>query len=331
MNVKQALSAKKLRKFQVNKTPAAKSEEPGAEPTFPKDSSRLTLSLPAVTPEPLAAVSMDFDLDKLRVKPGEKVDLNSIDTSPPKGVPHKKKDAKRILDAMLERITDLQRKLFSENKESIVFVVQGMDNSGKGGTFKKIFAPLAEKHESGIQRANFKAPSKEERDHDFLWRINHAMPPKGNIALFDRSHYEDIVEVRVSNLAPEEVWKQRNGIVRDYESMKGKMGTKFVKLFLHISKDEQKERLEDRRATPHKQYKFSADDVARREHWGEYMEAYGDALSETSTKEAPWYVIPADDKDARNLMIAGLLLKTLEDMDPKYPKLPDNLVTLPIE
>ena len=186
------------------------------------------------------------------------------------------------------------------------------------------------KHEAGIERHNFKAPTKEERDHNFLWRINQKMPAKGNIGYHDRSHYEDIVEVRVSNLAPEEVWQGRHQTIQDFETLQASMGTKIVKLYMHIGKAEQKERLEDRRATPHKQYKFSASDVARREKWPQYMEAYGDVISRTSTEDAPWYVIPADDKDARDIMVASVLLKTLQDMDPKYPKLPEDLVKLPI-
>ncbi len=155
------------------------------------------------------------------------------------------------------------------------------------------------------------------------------MPAKGNIALFDRSHYEDIVEVECSNLAPEEVWSQRCGIINSFEDMHSKMGTKIVKVFLHIGKDEQKERLEDRRQKPHKQYKFNRGDVERRERWDDYQASYSRVLERTSTEECPWYVVPADDKDARNLMVAAIVLKHLEEMAPDYPELPEDLATLP--
>jgi PPK2 family polyphosphate:nucleotide phosphotransferase len=334
MNVTQA--NRELQKFRL--PPRAQDSKPpcqeghGSEPCPepPKDTAEISISVPAYDPPPLPAASMTFDLNTLKVRPGQKIDLNEIDTAPPDGVPHKKSQAKRVLDAMLERIVDLQRKLYSEDKQSLLFLVQGMDNAGKGGTFKDVFAPMIAKHEAGIERHTFKAPTKEERDHNFLWRITEKMPPKGNIGFHDRSHYEDIVEVRVSKLAPEDVWQGRHQHINDFEKLQGNMGTKIVKLFLHINKAEQKERLEDRRQTPHKQYKFSADDVARRAKWPEYMEAYSDVLSRTSTEDAPWYVIPADDKDARDLMVAGILLKTLESMDPKYPELPEDLVKLPI-
>jgi PPK2 family polyphosphate:nucleotide phosphotransferase len=336
MNISALRAATQLKRFSLSSPTADKpstgscQKDQGPDCPQPTDSSHISISVPAYDPPPMKAVSMDFDLDTLRAKPGEAVDLNAIETGPPRGVPHKKEDAKRILDAMHEQIIDLQRKLFSENKQSVLVLVQGMDNAGKGGTYKSVFAPMSLKHEAGIERHSFGAPSKEERDHDFLWRIHNKMPSKGNIGFHDRSHYEDIVEVRVSNLAPEEEWQARHQHVKDFESLQSNMGTKIVKLFLHVSKAEQKERLEDRRATPHKQYKFSADDVARRQKWPEYMEAYGDAISRTTTEQAPWYVIPADDKDARNLMVAGILLKTLQEMDPKYPELPEDLVRLPI-
>jgi len=307
-------------------------EKPGDEPCPepPKDTALISIDVPEYDPPPLPAASMNFDLNTLKVRPGQKIDLTKVATTPPEGVPHKKSEAARVLDTMMERIIDLQRKLYSENKQSLLVVLQGMDNAGKGGTYKDVFAPMIASHEAGIERNTFKAPSSVERDHNFLWRITDKMPATGNIGLFDRSHYEDIVEVRVSNLAPEEVWQARHQHINDFEKLQGNMGTKIVKLFLHIDKAEQKERLEDRRQTPHKQYKFSADDVARRAKWGEYQEAYSDVISRTSTEEAPWYVIPADDKDARNLMVAGILLKTLEAMAPEYPPLPEDLVKLPI-
>lgn len=333
MNVNTMRAQRQLSLFQL---PSARAQEPPCSenqnsepcPEPPKDI--VSIEVPAYDPPPLAAASMTFDLNNLKVKPGQRIDLKTIDTEPPEGVPHKKEPAGRILDAMMDRIVDLQRKLYSENKQSLLVLVQGMDNAGKGGTFKDVFAPMVLKHEAGIERHSFGAPTKLESDHNFLWRITEKMPPKGNIGFHDRSHYEDIVEVRVSNLAPEDVWQGRHQQVKDFEKMQGGMGTKIVKLFLHIDKAEQKERLEDRRQTPHKQYKFSAADVARRAKWDNYMEAYSDTISRTSTEDAPWYVIPADDKDARNLMVAGILLKTLESMAPEYPELPEDLKNLPI-
>lgn len=309
--------------------PLSAAKGPKAEPKITPDG--VELSLPAIDPEPLPPVSMKIDLEQFRVKPGEDIDLSTISTAPPEGVPTSKADSERLLEAMHKKISELQRRLFSENQRSVLFVCQGMDASGKGGTFKDVFAPLMLKTEEGVERASFNVPTKLEADHDFLWRITGEMPRKGNIGMFDRGHYEDIVEVRVANLAPEEVWSARYDQVKDFEKQRGDLGTKMVKIFLHIGKDEQKLRLEERRDTPHKQYKFNAGDVARREQWDEYQQAYSDVLTRTSTEEAPWYVVPADDKEARNLIIASILLKTLQDMDPQYPKLPDDLARLQIQ
>ncbi|MEW6281780.1 MAG: PPK2 family polyphosphate kinase [Candidatus Eremiobacterota bacterium] len=314
--------------FQPARLPARASG--GGGPSSEAKPDRVEFSLPAVDPEPLPALSMSVDVERFRVRPGQPVDLSQIPTTPPEGVPTSKKDSERLLAAMHKEISELQRRLFSENQRALLFVFQGMDAAGKGGSFKDVFAPLMRKTEEGVERAAFKVPTSEERDHDFLWRIHAETPNKGNIGFFDRSHYEDIVEVRVQNLAPEEVWSARYDQVNDYERHQSELGTRIVKIFLHIGKDEQKERLEERREEPHKQYKFSASDVARRKQWAEYQGAYGDALTRTSTEEAPWYIVPADDKEARNLIVASILLKTLREMDPQVPPLPEDLARLEI-
>ncbi|MCB1039007.1 MAG: polyphosphate kinase 2 family protein, partial [Acidimicrobiales bacterium] len=194
--------------------------------------------------------------------------------------------------------------------------LQAMDAGGKDGTIRHVFTGV---NPQGVRVSSFKAPTPEELAHDFLWRIHRQVPARGEIGIFNRSHYEDVLIVRVNELVAEERWRKRYGSIRDWESMLADEGTTIVKLFLHISKGEQAERFQARLDDPTKRWKFSAADLDVRERWDDYQVAYEDALAETSAKQAPWYVIPADRKWYRNWAVLNVLLAALEEMDPQFP------------
>jgi len=191
-----------------------------------------------------------------------------------------------------------------------------MDTSGKDGTIRHVFRSV---NPQGVWVASFKRPTDDELAHDYLWRVHQHTPPSGNITIFNRSHYEDVLVVRVHDLVPDEQWKRRYRHIVDFEQMLVDEGTTVVKFFLHISKDEQRDRLQARIDTPEKNWKFQAGDVAEREHWDAYQEAYADLLTETSTESAPWYVVPSDHKWMRNLIVSNVLVETLERLDLSYP------------
>jgi PPK2 family polyphosphate:nucleotide phosphotransferase len=221
------------------------------------------------------------------------------------------------LNADLERLAELQEILYAQGQHSLLLVFQAMDTGGKDGSIKRIGGAF---HPQGIRCVSFKVPSKEELAHDFLWRIRAHTPGKGEIAIFNRSHYEDVLIVRVKNLAPEDVWRKRYAHIRHFEKNLADAGTTIVKFYLHISKDEQKERLQARLDDPSKHWKFNVGDLGERKRWDDYREAYEEAISETSTDYAPWYVVPADRKWYRDAAIARVLVKTLEKLDLKYPE-----------
>ena len=191
-----------------------------------------------------------------------------------------------------------------------------MDTGGKDGTVKHVFSGV---NPAGCSMTRFRAPSPEELDHDFLWRVHHAAPRKGQIGIFNRSHYEDVLVVRVHNLAPEEAWKRRYAQINAFERLLSDSGTRILKFFLHISKEEQKKRLEARLKDPAKRWKFSRTDLDERKLWGGYRRAYEDALSKCSTPWAPWHVVPANRKWFRNLVVARAIVEALEEMDPRTP------------
>jgi len=194
-----------------------------------------------------------------------------------------------------------------------------MDTGGKDSTIRSVFSGL---NPQGVQVTSFKEPTQEELAHDFLWRIHKAVPASGYIGIFNRSHYEDVIVVRVANIFPESVWRPRYELINRFEQLLFSSGTRVLKFYLHISEDEQKKRLEERREDPRKNWKFSAEDLAKRKEWKEYMEVYEDAFAHCTTDEAPWYVIPSDQKWYRNLAIARVVVATLKEMDPQWPKLP---------
>lgn len=229
---------------------------------------------------------------------------------------------------LISEINRYQDVLHAEGKRKVLLVLQGMDTSGKDGTIRHVFSecdPL------GIRLANFKAPSSEELAHDYLWRVHQQVPKTGELAIFNRSHYEDVVIVRVHNWIDEDECKRRYAQINDFERMLTETGTTIIKCFLHISKGEQKKRLQERLDDPEKTWKFNPGDIKERELWPDYTEAYEQAIKATSSKHAPWYIVPADSKTNRNLLVSRLLLNTLKNLDLRYPAIPAEYKSIKIE
>lgn len=217
---------------------------------------------------------------------------------------------------ILEEIQELQKILYAQNKHRILVVIQAMDTGGKDGCIKSVFSGI---DPQGIHVQPFKKPSEEELAHDFLWRVHQVVPRNGQLTIFNRSHYEDIIAVRVKKIFPDKVWKQRQRHVLEFERMLAEEGTTIIKIFLHISKEEQKKRLESRLANPEKHWKFHPDDLADRARWDEFMHAYEEVIEKTTTELAPWYVIPADRKWYRNLCVSRIILDHLKQLNMAIP------------
>jgi PPK2 family polyphosphate:nucleotide phosphotransferase len=262
------------------------------------------------------------------VEPGKAARLAGRDPNEDGG--YAKEDARvaRKLAADLESMSLLQERLYAEGKQALLIVLQAMDAGGKDGTIRHVMRAF---NPSSCYVVSFKVPTAEELAHDFLWRIHEHAPRKGTIAVFNRSHYEDVLIARVHNLVPDPVWKARYEQINDFERHLVANGTRVVKFFLHISKDEQKKRLEERLADPTKHWKFAASDIEERKLWSTYMRAYEDALTKCSTGEAPWHVIPANRKWYRNLVVADIIEKALQSMKPQWPRPKMNLRGLKIE
>jgi len=256
----------------------------------------------------------------LRVEPGTTVNLADYD--PGYTADFMKQSAKDALKAMQDQLKDWQERLYAEGKQSLLIVLQAMDAGGKDSTIKRVFEGV---NPQGVRVHSFKKPTDEEIDHDFLWRVHAHTPRRGNIGIFNRSHYEDVLVVRVNQLVPEDVWRARYDHINNFERLLADNGTRILKFFLHISKDEQKERFQDRLDRPDKNWKFSMGDMPVREKWDAYMAAYADAISQCSTDYAPWHIVPANRKWYRNLVIMQTILRTLEDMNPQYPPPEDGL------
>jgi PPK2 family polyphosphate:nucleotide phosphotransferase len=229
------------------------------------------------------------------------------------------------LDELTDQLDALQRRLHAEGTRALLVVLQGRDASGKDGTLRSVFGPL---DPLGATATSFKAPAGEELRHDFLWRVHRAVPGYGTIGLFNRSHYEDVLVVRVRKLAPESVWRSRYEQINLFERILAQNGTVILKFMLHISREEQRERLLARLEDPEKYWKFNANDLAERDLWHHYTEAYREALQRTSTEIAPWYVVPADSKPVRNVLVARTVVETLQRMDLKWPGPPPELAAL---
>ncbi|WP_075007697.1 PPK2 family polyphosphate kinase [Stigmatella aurantiaca] len=239
-------------------------------------------------------------------KPGQKVRLSDYPEQPPKGLTEKKVQAE--FGALCEELFDLQDLLWGARQNSVLVVLQGRDTAGKDGAINHVVGCL---NPRGVHVTSFGAPTQEELDHDFLWRVHRHAPRKGEFAIFNRSHYEDVLVARVNKLVPKPVWKERFGHIRDFEELLAEHGTLVLKFFLHISFEEQEKRLLKREQDARKAWKISPGDWKDRDHWEDYTEAYEDALSRTSTKAAPWTLVPADAKWYRNLVLARAIAEAL--------------------
>lgn len=239
-------------------------------------------------------------------KQGEKVRLSAISEKPPKGLTEE--DARKEFAKLGEELFDLQDLLWGARRHSVLVILQGRDSAGKDGAIKHVAGFL---NPRGVHVTSFGAPTPEELEHDFLWRVHHHTPRKGELAIFNRSHYEDVLVVRVHDLVPKSLWKERYGHIRDFEELLAEHGTIVLKFFLHISSGEQKERLLAREEDPRKAWKLNAGDWEDRDHWDDYTEAYEEAISRTATKHAPWIIVPADSKWYRNLVVARSIADAL--------------------
>jgi PPK2 family polyphosphate:nucleotide phosphotransferase len=267
-------------------------------------------------------------MKRYRVKPGVRVRLKDWDPEATPAWDRDKEEAEAEIAKLRQRLQDLQEILYAEHKQRVLMVLQAMDTAGKDSTIRGVFEGV---NPQGVRVANFKAPTPIERDHDYLWRIHPHVPGKGEITVFNRSHYEDVLVVRVHNLVPDAVWKKRYDQIVAFEKMLADEGVTILKFYLHIDKAEQKKRLEDRLADPTKHWKFNPADIEERKLWPRYMSAYEDLLSKTSTDEAPWHIVPAHRKWYRNLIVLSTLVKTLEGLKMKYPEPAKGLDKIVIE
>jgi PPK2 family polyphosphate:nucleotide phosphotransferase len=261
-------------------------------------------------------------MNEYRVKPGSKLHLDHYDpddTGAYKKTDKGKEKAVAVVAGLISRLGELQERLYANGQRALLVVLQGMDTSGKDGTIKHVMSGV---NPQGCKVASFKAPSNSELAHDFLWRVHHEAPPKGHIGIFNRSHYEDVLITRVHGWVSEKVAKQRFEQIIQFEDMLFQNGTTILKFFLHISKEEQKERLEERIRDPEKRWKFNEGDLEERKRWRDYMHAFEDVLAATSRDHAPWYVVPANRKWYRNLAVASTIVEALEDLKLKRPPEP---------
>ena len=263
-----------------------------------------------------------MDSKNFWVKPGSKVSLKDIDSSGKTYFNDDKEAGQNDLVKYKQDIARIQEILYAEHEQRLLIVLQAMDTAGKDGTTAAVFDGV---NPQGVRVANFKIPTPPELDHDYLWRIHAQTPAKGEIVVFNRSHYEDVLVARVHKLVPEECWQKRYRHINEFERLLTDEGTTILKFYLHIDLDTQKERLLARINTPDKNWKFNPGDIEERKLWPDYMKAYEDALSETSTDWAPWYIIPGDHNWVRDLIAAGIVSETLKKMNPQYPKPTENI------
>jgi PPK2 family polyphosphate:nucleotide phosphotransferase len=265
--------------------------------------------------------SPEHGYPRYRIEPGERASLAAID---PDETEHyrKKKEVVKELEKQRRRIQGLQARLYAENERGLLIVLQAMDTGGKDGTIKHVFSGV---NPQGCRVSSFKTPSAEEANHDFLWRYHKSAPARGRIGIFNRSHYEDVLVVRVKDLVPDAVWRERYHQINDFERNLSNDGITVLKFFLHISKDEQKRRLQSRLENPDKRWKFSSADIKERAFWDDYQVAFEDALTNCSTEHAPWYVVPANKKWYHNLVVARTIADTLAAVDPQFPPAEEGL------
>ena len=261
------------------------------------------------------------DYESYLIQPSSQISLAQIDANPGKDLPRAKEEAKEELYSIHQRLSDLQQRFFVDRRKKFLIVLQGMDTSGKNGTIRHVFRGV---NPQGVHVASFEKPSSRELAHDYLWRIHQNVPAFGEIMIFDRSHYEDVLAVRVNQLQPEEVWRKRFRHINDFEQMLVDESTIILKFFLHIDRDTQKQRLQDRLDTPEKNWKFDTSDLVARSKWELYEEAYEEVFEKTSQAHSPWYLIPSNKKWARNLLVARIVLACLEDLHLSYPQVDYN-------
>jgi PPK2 family polyphosphate:nucleotide phosphotransferase len=271
---------------------------------------------------------MTIDIKDFLVREGRKVRLSAL---PTRVTPYysSKKDYESILDAHVGQLRKLQNVLYADNRFALLIIFQAMDAAGKDSAIKHVMSGV---NPQGCQVYSFKHPSAEELEHDFLWRTNRCLPERGRIGIFNRSYYEEVLVVRVhpeilraqrlprTDKKTDAIWDDRYHSIVDMEAHLHRNGTRIIKFFLHLSKDEQRKRFLARLDDPRKRWKFSASDVAERKHWSDYQSAYEDCLNATSTKSAPWYAVPADDKQNARLIISHVIVQTLSGLDLEYPK-----------
>jgi PPK2 family polyphosphate:nucleotide phosphotransferase len=256
-------------------------------------------------------------MKKLQVGPGDKVELRKFDPDDTSLAPGDKEETIAMGDKLCGKLANLQELLFAEHKHKLLVVLQGMDTSGKDGTVRHVMRGVSPQ---SVRAVSFKKPTQPELEHDFLWRVHAQVPATGEIVIFNRSHYEDVLVVRVHELVPETVWRKRYGQINEFEKMLAESGTTILKFFLHISKDEQRERLQARVDDPTKRWKFQHGDIEERLLWDDYQKAYADALEKTSTEWASWTIVPSDKKWFRNYVVAKTIVDALEGFEMEYPK-----------
>ncbi|HXQ59349.1 MAG TPA: polyphosphate kinase 2 family protein [Acidimicrobiales bacterium] len=257
--------------------------------------------------------------EPFRVHPGHPTDPGAFDPGSTAGAPGDREVTEAAVADLQQHLRDLQDRLWAEARRSVLVVLQGLDAAGKDGTIRHVFTGV---NPQGVRVSSFKEPTAQELSHDFLWRIHRDVPRAGEIGIFNRSHYEDVLVARVDTLVADKVWRARFAHINAFESLLTDSGTTLVKFFLHISRDEQGRRLQERLDRPDKRWKLNRTDFVERTHWDAYQAAYADVLSLTSTESAPWYVIPSDHKWFRNWAVSKILVDVLHAMDPRYPDPP---------
>jgi PPK2 family polyphosphate:nucleotide phosphotransferase len=266
-------------------------------------------------------------LSKIRIEPGATPAIAGRDTRDDLGLGDKH-EAQSHLERLRAKLEVLQQRLYAESRSSVLLVLQGLDASGKDGVVRTVFAGV---NPQGCHVASFKAPTSTELAHDYLWRVHAVLPARGEIGIFNRSHYEDVVAVRMLELAPERVWKRRPGHIVEWERMLVDEGTTIVKVFLNVSKEEQRLRLQERIDDPEKRWKFRKGDLDVRARFDEYIAAYEDVIAKTSTDHAPWYVVPADRNWVKATAVAEILVDALERIDPQLPEAEEGMEGLVVE
>jgi len=267
-----------------------------------------------------------MDISKFRVKHSDTVDLTDISTTAPDDID--KSSARKRTAKLTAELEELQYLLYADASQKVLAVIQATDTGGKDGTIRNVFGAC---NPQGVHVAAFKAPSADELAHDYLWRVHAHTPANGELVVFNRSHYEDVLVVRVHDLVPEDRWKRRYDHIVDFERMLTDEGTTVVKFYLHISKDEQKRRLQARLDDPSRNWKFAEGDLVERKKWDDYQAAFTDMLNRTSTATAPWYVVPADNKWYRDLVVAEIMVQTLRSLKMSFPPCVENIADIVIE